>query len=100
MRHQFDDVLLGSIELFYLAGEPGSFTAAATAAGVTPAAVSRSVARLEERMGVRLFARITRHIRLTDVGRTYFEECLHSIYARHSSNYDDAASHSGSPMTP
>lgn len=79
MRRQFDDVLLGSIELFCLAGELGSFTAAATAAGVTPAAVSRSVARLEERMGVRLFVRTTRQIRLTDVGRAYFEECRQAL---------------------
>ena len=37
MQRQFDDVLLGSIELFCLAAEAGSFTAAANAAGVTPA---------------------------------------------------------------
>lgn len=79
MRRQFDDVLLGSIELFCLAAELGSFTAAATAAGVTPAAVSRSVARLEERMGVRLFVRTTRQIRLTDVGRAYFEQCQQAL---------------------
>lgn len=79
MRRQFDDVQLGSIELFCLAGELGSFTAAAAAAGVTPAAVSRSVARLEERMGVRLFVRTTRQIRLTDVGRAYFEECRQAL---------------------
>lgn len=79
MRRQFDDVLLGSIELFCLAGELGSFTAAASAAGVTPAAVSRSVARLEERMGVRLFVRTTRQIRLTDVGRAYFEQCRQAL---------------------
>jgi DNA-binding transcriptional LysR family regulator len=79
MRRQFDDVLLGSIELFCLAGELGSFTAAAAAAGVTPAAVSRSVGRLEERMGVRLFVRTTRQIRLTDAGRAYFEECRQAL---------------------
>jgi DNA-binding transcriptional LysR family regulator len=46
---------------------------------VTPAAVSRSVARLEERMGVRLFVRTTRHIRLTDAGRAYFEQCRDAL---------------------
>jgi len=70
MKRNFDDVLLGSIELFCFAAELGSFTAAATAASVTPAAVSRSIARLEERLGVRLFVRTTRQIRLTDGGRT------------------------------
>jgi len=79
MKRQFDDVLLGSIELFCLAAELSSFTAAATAAGVTPAAVSRSVARLEERLGVRLFIRTTRQIRLTDGGRVYFEQCRQAL---------------------
>ena len=75
MQRQFDDLLLGSIELFCLAAELGSFTAAATAASVTPAAVSRAVARLEKRLDVRLFVRTTRQIRLTDPGRRYFEQC-------------------------
>ena len=70
---------LGSIELFCLAAELGGFTAAATAAGVTPAAVSRSVARLEERMGVRLFVRTTRHMRLTEPGRVYYEQCRQAL---------------------
>jgi DNA-binding transcriptional LysR family regulator len=75
MQRKFDDLLLGSIELFCLAAELGSFTLAATAASVTPAAVSRSIARLEERLNVRLFVRTTRQIRLTDSGRRYFEQC-------------------------
>jgi DNA-binding transcriptional LysR family regulator len=70
---------LGSIELFCLAAELGGFTAAATTAGVTPAAVSRSVARLEERMGVRLFVRTTRHMRLTEPGRVYYEQCRQAL---------------------
>ncbi|MGN6091606.1 MAG: LysR substrate-binding domain-containing protein [Luteibacter jiangsuensis] len=79
MHRQFDDLMLGSIELFCLAGELGGFTAAATAAGVTPAAVSRSVARLEARLGVRLFVRSTRQIRLTDAGRVYLEQCRQAL---------------------
>lgn len=79
MKRQFDDLQLGSIELFCLAAELSSFTAAAVAAGVTPAAVSRSVSRLEERLGVRLFVRTTRQIRLTDEGRTYFEETRQAL---------------------
>ncbi|MFM0271757.1 LysR family transcriptional regulator [Paraburkholderia aspalathi] len=75
MQRQFDDLLVGSIELFCLAAELGSFTVAANAASVTPAAVSRAVARLEERLGARLFVRTTRQIRLTDVGSRYFEQC-------------------------
>jgi DNA-binding transcriptional LysR family regulator len=79
MQRQFEDVLLGSIELFCLAAELESFTVAATAASVTPAAVSRSVARLETRLGVRLFVRTTRQIRLTDAGRRYFEQCRQAL---------------------
>jgi DNA-binding transcriptional LysR family regulator len=79
MQRQFEDLLLGSIELFCLAAESESFTVAATAAGVNPAAVSRSVARLEERLGVRLFVRTTRQIRLTDEGRRYFEQCRQAL---------------------
>ena len=75
MHRQFDDVLLGSIELFCLAAEAGSFTAAANSAGVTPAAVSRSISRLEKRLGARLFVRSTRSIRLTEGGKAYFEQC-------------------------
>jgi DNA-binding transcriptional LysR family regulator len=75
MQRQFDDLMLGSIELFCLAAEQESFTAAAAAAGVTPAAVSRSVSRLEERLGVRLFVRTTRQIRVTDAGHQYFQQC-------------------------
>ncbi|MGF6772229.1 DNA-binding transcriptional LysR family regulator [Paraburkholderia sp. GAS199] len=79
MQRQFEDLLLGSIELFCLASELSSFTAAATAASVTPAAVSRAVARLEKRLGARLFVRTTRQIRLTDLGRRYFEQCQQAL---------------------
>ncbi len=79
MKRNFDDLLLGSIELFCLAAELSSFTAAAAAASVTPAAVSRSGSRLEERLGVRLFVRTTRQIRLTDGGRVYFEQCRQAL---------------------
>lgn len=79
MQRQFGGVLLGSMELFCLVAEHGSFTAAAHAASVTPAAVSRSVARLEARLGVRLFSRTTRQVNLTDAGRTYFEQCSQAL---------------------
>jgi DNA-binding transcriptional LysR family regulator len=79
MQRQFEDLLLGSIELFCFAAELESFTLAVTAASVTPAAVSRSVARLEERLGVRLFVRTTRQIRLTDAGSRYFEQCRQAL---------------------
>ncbi len=79
MERNLNDVMLGTLELFCLAAELESFTAAAQAAGLNPAAVSRSVARLEERLGVRLFVRSTRRIHLTDSGRTYFDHCRQAL---------------------
>lgn len=79
MARSFDPMQLGSIELFCKAAELSSFTAAAQALGITPAAVSRSVARLEARLGARLFVRSTRQIRLTDDGRSYFEQCEQAL---------------------
>ena len=79
MSRTFDPMQLGSIELFCKAAELSSFTAAAGALGITPAAVSRSVGRLEARLGTRLFVRTTRQIRLTDDGRVYFEQCEQAL---------------------
>jgi DNA-binding transcriptional LysR family regulator len=66
---------LGTIAIFCKAAEVGGFTAAALSLGITPAAVSRSVGRLEERLGLKLFRRTTRSVQLTDDGRVYFEQC-------------------------
>lgn len=79
MQRNFEDMQLGTIELFCQAAELGSFTGAANQSGVTPAAVSRSIARLEERLGVRLFVRTTRQIRLTDGGKRYYEQCREAL---------------------
>ena len=80
MNRQFDDLMLGSLELFCLAAERGGFTAAANFAGLTPAAVSRTVARLEERLGVRLFVRTTRQIRLSEAGQAYYAQCRQALH--------------------
>jgi len=70
-----DSTQLGSIEQFCKAAELGSFTAAAEYFGVTPAAISRSISRLEQRLGVRLFSRTTRSIKVTNEGELYWKEC-------------------------
>lgn len=75
----FDPVQLGSIELFCKAAELSGFTAAAEAMGVTPAAVSRSITRLEKRLGVKLFARTTRQIKMTADGRLYYTQCTQAL---------------------
>ena len=79
MAREFDDLRLGSIELFCLTAQHRGFTAAAKAAGLTAAAVSRSVARLESRLGVRLLMRTTRQVRLTDAGERYYLQCRQAL---------------------
>lgn len=70
---------LSTIAVFCKSAELGSFTAAANAMGLTPAAVSRGVGRLEDRLGTKLFRRTTRSMSLTDDGRMYFEQCRTAI---------------------
>ena len=53
----------------------GSFSAAARELGLTPSAVSKLISRLEDRLAVRLFQRTTRSLRMTDEGRSFFENC-------------------------
>ena len=79
MARTFDPVQLGSIELFCKAAEVGSFTGAAESLGLTPASVSRSIARLEARLGVRLFTRTTRSVRLTSDGELYRSQCQQAL---------------------
>jgi DNA-binding transcriptional LysR family regulator len=53
----------------------GSFSAAARALGVPKSRVSRRIAELETRLGVRLLQRSTRSMRVTDVGAAFFAHC-------------------------
>lgn len=71
----FDPVKLGSIEQFCKAAELGNFTSAAEQLGLTPASVSRSISRLEKRLGVQLFVRTTRNVRLTNEGKHFWQQC-------------------------
>ena len=52
-----------------------SFTLAAQGLGMQKSTVSRRIALLEERLGVRLLNRTTRKLRLTEVGQAYYERC-------------------------
>ena len=67
---------LQGISAFVHAVETGSFTAAAARMGVSKSATGKSVARLEERLGIRLLDRTTRSLSLTAEGRTYYQSCL------------------------
>jgi DNA-binding transcriptional LysR family regulator len=57
----------------------GSYTAAARDLSVSPSAVSKSVQRLEEHLGLRLFSRTTRSLILTPEGRDLYERALRVI---------------------
>ena len=59
---------------FIQTAKSGSFTAAADVLNLTPAAVSKNVATLEQSLNVRLFNRTTRSLNLTDEGRLFFNQ--------------------------
>ncbi|SJZ53386.1 transcriptional regulator, LysR family [Consotaella salsifontis] len=61
---------------FARAGALGSYTAAARSLSVSPSAVSKSVQRLEQNLGVPLFTRTTRSLTLTPEGRELHERAL------------------------
>lgn len=69
----------GSIECFVRSAEGGSFAEAARHLSLTPAAVGKSVAKLEARLGVRLFQRSTRRLTLTEAGKLFLEEVSGSL---------------------
>ncbi len=69
--------VLGLIGTFIRVVENGSIAAAARAKGMSPAAVSQSLSRLEGHLGVRLLSRTTRSMTLTENGKRYFEKVRH-----------------------
>lgn len=66
---------LSGIAFFVQAAEARSFSEAGRSLGVSSSAVGKSVSRLEERLGVRLFHRSTRSITLTAEGALFLERC-------------------------
>lgn len=70
---------LKDIPVFVAAVEAGSFAQAAVRLHLSRSAVGKSIARLEERLGVRLFHRTTRSQSLTDSGALFYERCLRAL---------------------
>jgi DNA-binding transcriptional LysR family regulator len=64
---------LQELTAFIRAGETGSFSRVARELGVSQPSISRIVASLETRLGVKLLLRTTRHVALTDAGRMFLE---------------------------
>ena len=70
----FDGRLLAGISVLAAVVESGSFVGAADALGLSASGVSRAIARLEARVGIRLLDRTTRSVTLTDEGRRFFQQ--------------------------
>lgn len=73
-----EDRFLGVRE-FVAVAQLRSFSAAAAASGVTGSALSKSVMRLEARLGVKLLHRTTRRVSLTNEGALYLESCQRAL---------------------
>lgn len=70
----FDGRLAGGMGVLSAVVDSGSFVKAAYALDMTPSGVSRAVARLEAKLGIRLFDRTTRSVTLTAEGRRLYKE--------------------------
>ena len=70
----FDARLLSGVGVMVAVVENGGFARAADQLGLTPSGVSRAIARLESRIGVRLFHRNSRAVTLTEEGRRFHAE--------------------------
>lgn len=65
---------LETMEIFVAVAEEQSFAGGARRLNLSAPAVTRAVAALEERLGVKLLTRTTRYVRLTDAGQRYLED--------------------------
>jgi DNA-binding transcriptional LysR family regulator len=70
----FDGRLLAGVSVLAAVIERGTFARAAEALNMSDSGVSRAIARLEVRVGVRLLDRTTRSMNLTDEGRRFYEQ--------------------------
>jgi DNA-binding transcriptional LysR family regulator len=65
--------------VFVAVAEEQSFAGGARKLGMSPPAVTRAIASLEERLKVRLFTRTTRYVRVTEAGQRYLEDARRII---------------------
>jgi len=72
---------LETLSTFVAVAEQGSFIAASRRLGRSPAAITRAVAALEDRLAIRLFNRTTRSVALTDAGARYLDGCRRALAA-------------------
>jgi len=72
-------VPLDSMALFARVVEAGGFSAAARELGLSKGSVSKRVARLEDRLGVRLLNRTTRRLSLSEAGEAFYAGCRRMV---------------------
>lgn len=72
----FDTRVLTGVGVLVAVAEVGNFARAGEVLGLTPSGVSRAVARLEARIGVRLFDRTPRAVTLTEEGRRFHAQVM------------------------
>ncbi|WP_061161523.1 LysR family transcriptional regulator [Caballeronia temeraria] len=72
---------LGDMRLFVEAAAAGSLSAAGRKLGLSPAAASARLIKLEKALHTRLFERTTRQLRVTDEGRMYLQHCRIALQA-------------------
>jgi DNA-binding transcriptional LysR family regulator len=70
---------LDGVAVFVEVVEAGGFARAAERLTLTRSAVGKTIARMETRLGVRLFHRTTRNQHLTEDGQIYYEHCLRAL---------------------
>jgi len=87
---------LRNLRLFVAVAQLGSFVAAARQANLEPSLVSRSIANLEAQLGVRLFQRSTRKVRITEAGSRFLARILPSLEELERAA-DEVKSHSQTP---
>lgn len=88
---------LSGISAFVAAVDAGSFAGAAERLHLTRSAVAKRIARLEARLGVRLFHRTTRSQHLTDEGETFYQRCI-KVLSELSEAEDELSAGTQSPM--
>lgn len=69
------------MSVFVAVAEEESFAGAARRLGMSPPAVTRAIAALEDRLGVKLLNRTTRYVRVTDAGERYLDDARRVIAA-------------------
>lgn len=74
MDRRYRDLPLNPLRAFAVASQHKTFTSAARYMGVSQVAISRQISTLEDYLGVKLFERGARSVKLTDVGRSLGQE--------------------------